>query len=300
MADRHEQAVRRDLAALAGDGVTQGDTGQLAVTDTQRLLDGGVGDELDVVLGAGVVDHDLRRAELVPPVHDGDLARELGQEAGLLHRRVAAADHHDLLLAEEGRVADRAVADAASLQRALALQPQLAGGRAGGHDHAVGQMHLVADLHAEGPLGEVDAGDVIGHQLGAEPLGLRAHRRHQLRAHDAVDEAGVVLDVAGDHQLAAEGEALEDEGAQVPARRVQRCGVAGRPSADDDHVANLGCHCCSCRFLGAVTALIQFNVLDPEIFPAAVAPDRPVGQPGSEEGSNRLPAEWTETHRWRR
>ena len=105
------------------------------------------------------------------------------------------------------------------------------------HDHRVGAVLVVADVHAEGPLGEVDPGHVVGDDLGAEALGLGTEARHQIGAHDPVDEAGVVLDVARDHELSASGEALDDERSQVGAGSVERCGVAGRPSADHDQLA---------------------------------------------------------------
>ena len=224
---------------LAGDGVAQPDAGDASLVAAQHLLDHRVGDELDVVLRTGVVDHDLGGAELVAAVHQRHVGRELGQEAGLLHRAVAAADHNHLLAAEEGRVADRAVADAHPLQLLLAGDTDLARGGAGGHDHAAGEVLLVAHVHLQGVAREVDAGDVVGHQLGAEPLGLLAHGRHQLRAQDAVLEAGVVLDVARDHQLTAVGEALEHQRVQVGARGIEGRRVAGRASADDDHFADL-------------------------------------------------------------
>ena len=104
------------------------------------------------------------------------------RKRGLLHRRVAAADDDHLLVAEERRVADRAVADAAALQRALALEAELARGRAGGDDHRAGQVLLVADVRrVKGRLEKSTRGDVVGDQLGAEPLGLRAHRRSSAR-----------------------------------------------------------------------------------------------------------------------
>ena len=63
---------------------------------------------------------------------------------------------------------------------------------------------------------ELDLGDVVGDQLGAEALGLGAHLVHQRRAHDAVAEAGEVLHLGGVHQRATGGHrALEDEGVQV-------------------------------------------------------------------------------------
>jgi hypothetical protein len=100
-------------------------------------------------------------------------------------------------------------------------------------------MLVVADVHTERPLGEVDASDVVGDELGAESLGLATEVGHHRRPDDAVGVPRVVLHVARDHQLAAPVEALDDEGVQVGAGRVEGRGVAGRAAADDDHVTNV-------------------------------------------------------------
>ena len=55
---------------------------------------------------------------------------------------------------------------------------------------------------------------------------------------DAVREARVVLDVAGEHQLAAGRRAGEHDRLEVGARRVDRRGQAGRPGADDEELAS--------------------------------------------------------------
>ncbi len=65
-------------------------------------------------------------------------------------------------------------------------------------------------------------------------LGLRAHLLHQPGALDRLGEARIVLDVGGDHQLAAGLEARQQQRLQHGARGVDRRGVAGRPRADDD------------------------------------------------------------------
>ena len=57
--------------------------------------------------------------------------------------------------------------------------------------------------------------------------------RHQLRALDAIGEAGVVLDVGGDHELAHRHVAGDDERLEVGARGVDGGGEAGRAGADD-------------------------------------------------------------------
>ena len=86
------------------------------------------------------------------------------------------------------------------------------------------------------PVRSIDD-DVLGDQLGAEALGLRAQLVHQLRAHDPVGEAGEVLHVGGVHQRAAGGDrALEDQRLQVRPGRIDGGGVPGRPAADDDDV----------------------------------------------------------------
>ena len=168
-----------------------------------------------------------------------DLGGELRQEERFLHRRVAAADDHDLAVAVERGVAGGAVGDAPAVERALRLEPELARGRAGGDDDRPADVLVVADVDLERALGEVDPGDVVGDELGAETGGLSAELGHHLRPHHPVAVAGVVLDLTRDHQLAAPVEPLDHERAQIGARGVQRGRVAGGSAADDDHVTNV-------------------------------------------------------------
>ena len=69
----------------------------------------------------------------------------------------------------------------------------------------------VADPDAERRSREIDPVDVGGDELGAEALGLLAELHHELGAEDAVGEAGEVLDVGGEHELAAGADALDHE-----------------------------------------------------------------------------------------
>ena len=163
-----------------------------------------------------------------------DLGREAGQVGRLLERGVAAADHGDLAVLEEEAVARRAGRHAATAQPGLAVEPEPQRRRAGGDDHGLGAVLGAAGPDAERALGEVDAIDVDVDEPRPEPLGLGAHRGHQVGALDAVLEARVVLDVAGQHQLAARRGAREDDRLEVGARRVDRGGQAGRAGADDD------------------------------------------------------------------
>ena len=90
-----------------------------------------------------------------------------------------------------------------------------------------------------GPSREVDAVGVGGDELGAEALGLLAELRHQLGPEDAVGEAGVVLDVGGEHELAAGADALDDDGLQVGAAGVDGGGEPGGAGADDDELVEI-------------------------------------------------------------
>ena len=196
-------------------------------------------DVVELLVPVRPVDHDPRRAELVAAVHEVHVRRELRQEERLLERRVAAADDVHVLVAEERRVAGRAGGDAAALVLLLGRDAEEARGRARRDDHRARGVLVVADVDAERLLGEVDLRDVVGDELGAEPLRLPAEVGHHLRPHDAVGVARVVLDVARDHQLAAPLEALDHERLEVGACGVQRRGVPGGAAADDDQFTRL-------------------------------------------------------------
>jgi hypothetical protein len=86
--------------------------------------------------------------------------------------------------------------------------------------------------------GQVHVGDVVGDELGPEPLGLAAHVVHELGAHDAVTEAGEVLDLGRVHErTAGRDRSLEHQRLQVRARGVDGRGVPRRSGSDDDDVA---------------------------------------------------------------
>ena len=232
--------VASRCARVAGDGVDQGEAGQLVVA--VERVDGGVPGELDLRVGEGTLLHDLGGAQLVAAVDQRHLRAEAGQERRLLERGVTAADDRDVLVAEEEAVAGRAPGDAVAGEPVLVGDPELAVARAGGQDHGAGAVlgaGAVGD-HLD-VAGQVDLRDVVGDQLGAEALGLGTHLVHQLRTHDAVAEAGVVLDLGGGHQRAAGRHGpLEHQGGEVRAGGVHGGRVAGRAGADDDHVAGVG------------------------------------------------------------
>ena len=145
MTDRDEGAADLDLLLLAGLGVLEADLGDLAVVAGDELHRHVRRQELDVLLAAGALLHDLRGAELVAAVHDLQVLGELGDEDRVLHRRVAAADHRDVLALEEGAVADAAGGDAAAAELDLAGDAEPLGLRAHREDHGLGAVGVLAD-----------------------------------------------------------------------------------------------------------------------------------------------------------
>src|SRR6478735_547054 len=109
-------------------------------------------------------------------------------------------------------------------------QAELAVGRAHREDDRAGAVDgALAVGDGLDLAGQVDGGDVVGDELGAEALGLGAHAVHEVGPHDAVLEAGEVLDLGRVHQRATGGHsALEDEGREVRARGVDGGGVSRR------------------------------------------------------------------------
>ena len=144
--------------------------------------------DLRVVLRA--IQHDPGGAELLAAVDDRDLRGELGQERGLLHRGVPAADDHDLLALEEEAVAGGAGGDALAHQARLGLEAEELRRGARGDDDGVGRdLAAGVERQAEGTLAELDVGHGVEHDLGPEALGLLAEDLHELGPLDAVLEA---------------------------------------------------------------------------------------------------------------
>ena len=117
---------------------------------------------------------------------------------------------------------------------ALEVEPERRG--SGRDDDGLAPVLDAARPDPERPPREVHAIDVDVDDARPEALRLGAHRGHEVRPLDAVGEARVVLDVAGDHQLAAGRGTGEHDRLEVGAGRVDRGGQAGRPGAHDDEL----------------------------------------------------------------
>ena len=173
-------------------------------------------------------------AQLFAAVNDRDLVGETREERGFFERGVAAADNRDLVPTEEEAVAGRARGNTVAEELAFGIEAEHAGFGTRGDDDRVRRVLVAADPDPLRIRSEVDAVDVGGHELGAEPHCLLAELRHELGAEDAGRKARVVLDIGGEHQLAAGADSLDHERVEVRACVVDRCREAGRTRSDDD------------------------------------------------------------------
>src|SRR5688572_11819559 len=209
VADGDEGAADLELALLPALGVLQPDLPDLAVVALDELSGNVRGQDVDVVLGACALLNYLRGAVLVAAMDRGEVLGELRDEDRVLHRGVAAADHGDVLVPEEGAVADAAGRDALAGELHLTRDSEPLRLRTHREDHCLGAVDVLADVDlVHVAVAELQLGCVVGDEPRAEALGLLAEVGHHLRPHLPLGVAGVVLNVGGVLELAAPGEAL--------------------------------------------------------------------------------------------
>ncbi len=206
------------------------------------FFDRGIPDEPNLRILARAILHDLRRAQRVAAMHDRGLVDEAGQEGRFLHRGVAAADHDRILVLEECAVAGGACAHAVAHQALFRFDSEQLGGRAGRDDHRLGLDHLVVDDQLERSLAEAHLGHRAAHEARAEARHLAPEHVHHLGALDAVLEAGIVLDLGGDGELAAGFVPLDQQRTQIGARRVERRGQSGGTGAENYDLVDFVSH----------------------------------------------------------
>src|SRR5688572_31869601 len=143
VADGDEHTVNREVADLAGLQMPQNNAGDLALFQIGHVDDFGVPDEIDLGVREGFVLHDLRRAQRIAAVYDGDLRGELREVDRLFHRGIAAADDGNRLPTEEVAVTGGARGHAAARELPVRPDVQPACRRAGGDDQRR-RRHLTA------------------------------------------------------------------------------------------------------------------------------------------------------------
>ena len=179
----------------------------------------------------------------VAAVHDGDPGGEIGQEQRFLDSGVAAADHDDFLVAVEEAVAGGAGRDAEAAEFLLGGKIEPLGLSAGGDDQRLGKIDLAGfAFEPERTCRQVDLGDMVIDDAGADMLGLLLHLLHEPGALDDIGEAGIILDIGGDGQLAAGLDALDHDRLQHGARGIDCSRVSGGAGTDDDDAFVVDAH----------------------------------------------------------
>ena len=90
----------------------------------------------------------------------------------------------------------------------------------------------------ERTLCELNSCDIAGQELRSESFRLRSHFFHQLRAHDALGKARIVLDFRRRGQLSAGLPAFDEQGREIRPRRIDGGSESSRPRADDYDVSH--------------------------------------------------------------
>ena len=196
-------------------------------------VDGDVGQALELV-------HQHRvRLELVGKLHQRYVGHDAGQVNGSLYARVAATDHRRALALEQGAVAMRAIGHTLVFVLGFAGHIDIAPARASRQDDGLGLQAAAVGQHHFGQAAGLGGGHQFGgllqvHDVHAVGAGLGFHGCSKLGA-IGFEHRDVVLNRQGVVHLPAKARGHHTH-ANAFARRVHRCGRAGRATADDQHV----------------------------------------------------------------
>lgn len=205
----------------------------------------------DVLVVLESLGHDIAGAKGLPTDEDGDVAGVFGEEHGLLGGRVTTTNDNQGLLPEDGgsTITHGACRHTVVPVFVLTGEVQTAGSCAGSENDGVGgvlSIRVPLGRELEGPLGEVQLGDGLADDLGAEALGLLPHGVHELTTHYTFGESGEVLDIGGGGQLSAGGysvghEAFVEGGLEVGPGQVDGGSVGSGPRADNYREREVAC-----------------------------------------------------------
>src|SRR5271170_3888835 len=237
--DTEEERAGWEVPDFAGLYVSQLEAGDFLLGVIVDIFDHRVGEEVDLFVVLGAVQHDFGSTKAVAAVNERDLGGKTSEEQSFLHGGVATADHRNFFSRKEEPVACGAGRNTVADELLLVGQPQPPGGSAAGDDERL-RVHLVlAEMEQERALAEVGAGEVCHAVFGAETFRLLAHVLDQLRSHDSLWETGKIFHQRGERELAAGLVPFDQERLQIGACRVERGRVSGTAGTDDDDVASL-------------------------------------------------------------
>src|SRR5205823_5138898 len=113
-------------------------------------------------------------------MHHGNVGSDIRQIQGLLHRRVATADHSHRLSFIEKTITGRARRDTASSINLFGRQAEILGRGAGSNDQRLTGIAACIPGEPEGMPLELGRVDMIEEDLGAKTLGMAAHALHEI------------------------------------------------------------------------------------------------------------------------
>src|SRR5882724_2156730 len=124
-------------------------------------------------------------------------------------------------------------------QRLFAWQSQPACRGAAGDDQSTGVNRLLAKIHREGPLAQIDADHMAQLVLRPKASGLFTHVLDQLGSLDAIGKPGEILHQRSKRELTSGLMPFNHQWLEVSASRVERRRVAGAARPNDDNVAHV-------------------------------------------------------------
>ena len=146
---------------------------------------------------------------------------------------VAAADHGHVLALVEEAVTRGTSRHALAGEGLFRRQAEILGRSAGSDDQCVAGVGAGVADQGEGLFGQLGGVNMVEHHFGVEARCMGFKAGHQLRALHAVGVGRPVVHIGGGHQLAALGDAGDDDGVQVGAGGIHGRGVASGAGAED-------------------------------------------------------------------
>src|SRR6185437_12902845 len=236
MTDRNKETIDIAHRRLARREILQANAADDVLFHVENLFNYGVHKKFDFRIRLRTLQHDLRSTKGIVAMHKRDVAAKAREKIRFFHGRIAAADHHDLLVAIEKSVTSRARAYAMANQLLFRRQIEPARFCTARDNQRAGHQPVVIHTKSKRTLREIGFGDFAIDVSGAETLRLLLHVLDQIRAVDAFRKAGKVFHFRGERKLAANLQAFNDNGFQTGSRGVDSGGVSGATGTDDDDV----------------------------------------------------------------
>src|SRR5207302_7114682 len=236
VADGHKNALHQQFGFLRGLRMAEHHGFDGILAHVRNVLYDCWCYELNLLVRAGAVEHNLGGSEFPPPMDQVNTAREARQKERFFHGRIASPHDRDLLVAKEKSIASGAGGNTMANELALRLEAQHARRGAGSDDHRFGAKDFFRHGNLKRPVGEVDARNSASAELRTKALRLLAHMFDKLRAEDAVGKTWKILDHGRQGELAARFITIDYQRFEIGAGCIDRSRQSGAPAPNDDHV----------------------------------------------------------------